>query len=411
MDSVATNRQAQLGNYLLLGVLLAALAASFFEGWDYSSNWWFRIGTRAADNTSYSPGPLIPIMVLLMMSKRLRDIRDGSGTPKQDWFKTAFETVLWPVVTKIVEAWHRLRNISSTPEARREQAYKYRAYAVWAVWGLLAAGLAASLHYRSEVPILSSVGDVLLFVHVIVLSAAVFYVAWRIFHSNEQMRAAASGRASQVTGCALLVFFLIVHFAAVRGELYRLSVMSFLGCLLALLWFFYGWRVARIFIFPLAFMVFTLPMEWIEDRFGLPAQMFATKNSVNIMGFLGVNVNMIGKTSFEILKGGTSIDFSVDAPCSGLKSLVALTAISATYGYMTQKTLPKMIVIMACGPLIAVLTNIIRLVAVGVVAQSWGRSLAMAVHDHALPIYILGILLLIAIDKLINSKWLKIEDF
>ncbi len=411
MDRVATDRQAQLGNYLLLGVLLAALTASFFDAWAYSSVWWFRVGARGANNTSYSPGPLIPVMVLLMLSKRLRDIRDGSGTPKKDWFKAAFEAVLWPVVTRIVEAWHRLRNISSTPEARREQAYKYRAYAVWAVWAVLAAGLAASLNYRFKHAILQPTGDVLLFVHVVVLSAAVFYVAWRIFHSDEQMRTAASGRAGQVAGCALLLFFLVVHFAAVRGQLYRISVMAFLGCLLALLWFFYGWRVARIFLFPLAFMVFTLPMEWIEDRFGLPAQMFATRHSVNIMAFLGLKVNLIGKTSFEVLKGGTSIDFSVDAPCSGLKSLVALTAISATYGYMTQKTVPKMIIIMACGPLIAVLTNIIRLVTVGAVAQFWGRSPAMAVHDHALPIYILAILLLMAIDKLINSKWLKIEDF
>ena len=129
------------------------------------------------------------------------------------------------------------------------------------------------------------------------------------------------------------------------------------------------------------------------------------------MRFLGVNVEIIGLTSFKILKGATPIDFSIAAPCSGLKSLVALTAISATYGYVTQKTTFKMLIIMACGPALAIITNIIRLVAVGVTAHFIDRGAAMWVHDHALPIYILAILFLMLIDKLINSKWLRIEDF
>jgi exosortase len=191
----------------------------------------------------------------------------------------------------------------------------------------------------------------------------------------------------------------------------RLSIVAFLGCVIALVWYFYGWRAARVVIFPLAFMIFTLPMEWVEDKFGLPAQIFATKHSVAIMRFLGIHIQMMARTGIKILGRAGPVDFSVAAPCSGLKSLVALTAISATYGYVTQKSFGKMVAIMACGPIIAVISNIIRLVAVGVTAQYWGRGPAMAVHDHALPIYILGILLLMAVDKLINSKWLKIEDF
>ena len=246
----------------------------------------------------------------------------------------------------------------------------------------------------------------------VVFGAAVFYAAWRASWVVGEANPAPARWTSYGGGLALLAFFLLLHFAAVRGgEFPQISMVSFLGSLVALFWYFYGWRVARLFIFPLAFMIFTLPMEWIEDRFGLPAQMFATKHSVSIMGFLGIEVEMIGQTSFKVIKAGMPIDFNVAAPCSGLKSLVALTAISATYGYLTQKTVPKMIIIMACGPFIAILTNLVRLVAVGVVAQFWGQKWAMEVHDRALPIYILGILLLMAIDKVINSKWLRIEDF
>ncbi len=418
MNGVTPSRQPQLLlSYLLLGVLLTALAVSFYRAWDWSSESWFRIGLAGGTNAGYSPGPLIPVLVLFMIGTRLRRLPPTPEIAKQDWFNAAFEAILWPAMTGVIRVWHRIRNISMSPEAQKAKAYEYRTYGVWVVWGILAAALALSLHLASYSKyarwhfMAKPVAPALLFLHVVIFSAAIFYVAWRIFHADEKARALSVRWTSQAAGIALLLFFLLFHFAAIRGDMLRLSIVSFLGCLVGLIWLFYGWRVARIFLFPLAFMIFTLPMEWIEDRLGLPAQIFATKSSVNIMDFLGVKVAMIGKTSFEILRESKSVDFSVAAPCSGLKSLVALTAISATYAYMTQKTMPKMVAIMLCGPFIAVLTNIVRLVAVGVTAQFWGRGPAMAVHDRALPIYILGILLLMAIDKLVNSKWLRIEDF
>jgi len=411
MNGATMEKREQAWSYLLLGALLAVLAVSFRSAWEWSSESWFRIGLTGGSNASYSPGPLIPVMVLLMLGTRLKRLPVRPEVAKRDWFYAAYQTFLLPAITAVSKAWHRFRNISADPQEQQAWAHKHRATSVWVVWGVLAVALALSLSGARSTPILKPIGLSLLFVHVMVFSAAVLYVAWRIFQCDEKAQVSARGWLMQAQGLVLVLLCLMLHFAAVRGQMDRLSIISFLGCLVGIIWYFYSWRVARIFLFPLAFMIFTLPMEWIEDRFGLPAQIFATKHSVNIMSFLGVQVQMIGLTSFKILKGATPIDFSVAAPCSGLKSLVALTAISATYAYVTQKTHPKMLVIMAFGPAIAIVTNMVRLVAVGVVAQFWGRGSAMAVHDNALPIYILGILLLLGIDKLINSKWLKIEDF
>ena len=404
-------------SYLLLGAILIALAASFHSAWAWSSESWFRIGLGGGTNVAYSPGPLIPIMVLLMIGSRLRRLpRLTPDVVQRDWFTTI---ALWPA-TIAIRAWHLVCHTAITPKAAKAQAYRYRVIVVWLLWAILGAALAIGLHYGRGGPIetvgwrlfvLQKLGVALLFLHIVIFSGVLFYAAWRTFHAQQQSAAVPSGRTNHIAGAVLVVVLLILHVAAVRGQQERLSVMSFLGCLIGLIWYFYGWRVARIFIFPLAFMIFTLPMEWIEDRFGLRAQIFATKHSVNIMKFLGISVEMMGRTSFKIIRHGLDIDFSVAAPCSGLKSLVALTAIAATYAYITQKTTPKMLIIMVCGPFIAIITNIIRLVAVGVTAQFWGRSYAMAVHDHALPMYILAILCLVLIDKGINSKWLRIEDF
>jgi exosortase len=410
MNGTTIDTRRPLVGYLLLGVLLVALTASFFNAWFWSARVWFPSGSLG--NTTYSPGPLIPVLVLLMLSSRLGKLPGSPEIAKRDWFNKAFEALVLPPLTAVVRLWHQVRGISMSPERRRAEAYKHRAKAVWIIWGILAAAFALVSAYCKQVPVLRPLRLPLLFLHVVIFCAAVSYVAWRASCVEAGVGRAPAGWSTHAAGLVLLIFFLLVHFAAVRGgEFPQVSMVSFLGCLVALSWYFYGWRVARLLVFPLAFMIFTLPMEWIEDRFGLPAQIFATKHSVGVMSFLGLKVQMVGSTSFLIIKDGASLNFDVAAPCSGLKSLVALTAISATYAYLTQKTTPKMLIIMACGPLIAVLTNLVRLVTVGVVAQFWGRNLAMEVHDRALPIYILGILLLLAIDKAINSKWLKIENF
>jgi exosortase len=419
MDDVTSDSRKPLANILILGVLLAALAASFYGAWWWSSRSWFSLRPFAGgSNPAYSPGPLIPVMVFLMFSTHLRRLKPTPGIARQDLFLAAFQRLLLPVMIAVAKGWNSLvRGVQKGPAELRADAWKYRLVGVWVAWGILAGLLALTLPYSQHAGAgvqhmtMELSGLALLFVHVIVFSAAVLYVGWRTYHADEKGHARGQGISSQIVGLGLLVFFLLFHFVAIRGDMPRLSVMAFLGCIIALVWYFYGWRAARVVIFPLAFMIFMLPMEWVEDKFGLPAQIFATKHSVAIMRFLGLKVQATGMTAMSILRQSGPIDFNVAAPCSGLKSLVALTAISATYGYVTQKSLGKMLAIMACGPLIAIVSNIIRLVAVGVAAQFWGRGPAMTVHDHALPIYILGILLLMAIDKLINSKWLKIEDF
>ena len=412
MDHTATtDRQSLRWSYLLLGILLVLLTWSFFSAWAWSSESWFRIGIAGGGNSAYSPGALIPLLVLLMIGAQLRRLPPTPGVAKHDWFNAAFEAWLWPVMTAMVRRWHHVRGIEMTEAERRQTAYKYRAVGVWALWGVLAGAMALVLTAAWKQPAFRPPGLFLLFVNVLVFSAAVLYVGWRRFNTDPQAQAAARRWTSQAAGLAILVLCLVLHFAAVRSDFNRISIMAFLGCLLGMLWYFYGWRVARCFIFPLAFMIFTLPMEWIEDRFGITAQMFATRHSVSIMGFLGIHVEKVAETSFNILKANEVIRFNIAAPCSGLKSLVALSAISATYGYLTQKTMPKMLLVMACGPALAVVANVIRLVGVGVVAQFSGRGWAMFFHDHALPIYILAILLLMGLDKLINSKWLRIEDF
>jgi exosortase len=413
MDSAVQNKRPDLASYALLGVLLAMLTASFYPEWYRCSESWFFGGSNAL----YSPGPLVPILVLLMLSARLRRLKPTPELGSEDLFHTAYMRVVHPVVVRAVSLWYSFRGVHKNGEEIGQLAYDKRAIAAWAVWLAGAGAAAAALYYGRQAAlgdpgrVLKSISHVLFAVQITLFGAAVAYVGWRLCRADEKAQRSARSPVQAILGALVLVLALGAHFGGVRGTMWQLSIIAFTGCLIGLVWMFHGWRVVRVLIFPLAFMVLTLPMHWVEAQIGLPAQIFATKYSVAVMRFLGLNVEIIGRTAFDVIRAGEHINFDVDAPCSGLKSLVALTAVSATYGYLTQKTTLKMLIVMACGPFLAIITNIARLVAVGVTAHLFTRSSAMWVHDHALPIYVLAVLLLMLIDKLLNSKWLKIEDF
>lgn len=413
MDSAVQNKRPDLISYVLLGVLLLMLTASFYIEWYRCSESWFGGG----DNARYSPGPLVPILVLLMLSARLRQLKPTPELGNEDLFHAGYMKVVHPVVVRAAALWHGIRGVTADNEKVRKVAYDRRGIVVWAVWLLVAVVTAVSLRYGrytvygDPLYLLKYPGYALFFIEIALFGAAVTYVGWRLYRADEKAQAAARSSVQVITGAIVLAVSLVAHFGAVRGLMWQLSIIAFMGCLVGFLWLFYSWRVVRVLIFPLAFMALTLPMDWVEAQIGLPAQIFATKYSVAIMQFIGLKVEMIGRTAFDVIRAGQHVDFKIDAPCSGLKSLVALTAISATYGYLTQKTTLKVVIVMACGPFLAIITNIIRLVAVGVTAHFFNRSSAMWVHDHALPIYILAVLFLMLIDKLLNSKWLKIEDF
>ena len=417
MDSPLQDSRSNTTSYILLGVLLAMLAASFLRAWYWCSESWVRMGLGGGTNAGYSPGPLVPVLVLLMLGTRLRRLGPTPQIANQDLFHAAYMKVLHPIVVQVVALWYGFRGVTRDKAEIDKVAYGKRSIAVWVAWILLAVVMGFMLrvaHYATSVDPLRYLkypASTLLFVEIMLFGAVVIYVGWRAFQADDRAAAAARGLLSIIVGAILIVVSLLVHFSATRGLMPQLSIVAFMGCLVGILWLFYGWRIVRLLVFPLAFMVLTLPMDWVETQIGLPAQVFATKYSVSIMEFLGLKIEMIGRTAFNVVQGQERISFDVDAPCSGLKSLVALTAISATYGYLTQKTTLKVIIIMACGPFLAIITNIIRLVTVGVTAHFFDRTWAMRVHDHALPIYILAVLLLMLIDKLINAKWLKIEDF
>ena len=146
-----------------------------------------------------------------------------------------------------------------------------------------------------------------------------------------------------------------------------------------------------------------------------------TNISVVIMKGIGALNGM------EVIQTGTKFlingdPFDVAPACSGLRSLVALSAIGSAYAFITQPTILRKWLLGLCSIPIAVVTNVIRLVLVGVTCHYFNSKSALWVHDNAIFLYILAILFLFSLDKIFDKaakskwlkeifKWLKIKDF
>jgi len=93
----------------------------------------------------------------------------------------------------------------------------------------------------------------------------------------------------------------------------------------------------------------------------------------------------------------------VAGACSGLRSLLAMTALTAAYAYFTQRTLLRKWILFAFSIPIAIAFNLIRVSTIGLVAEAFGERFAVSLyHDYAGYVFFaVGILLMVAIGGLI----------
>ncbi len=195
---------------------------------------------------------------------------------------------------------------------------------------------------------------------------------------------------------------LLLHWVGMRIQQTRLSLAALILLLWALPLYFYGWRVARHLVFAAAYLIFCIPLTFL-DVISFPLRMFVVRIAVALLNAVGIAAQSVGTAVF----GGqmeTAWNLDVAAPCSGLRSLLALMAIAALYAYATQPTqLKKWIIFLASIPL-AVAGNIVRILGLGIIAEVSGKGLATGVlHDYSTYIvFSVAILLMFELDARIN---------
>lgn len=198
----------------------------------------------------------------------------------------------------------------------------------------------------------------------------------------------------------LVALGLAVHWVGARAQQPRLSLAAFIFLLWAIPCFLYGRGVGRPLLFPCLYLVFCIPMNFF-DSFSFQLRMLATAISAAILNGLGVAVVQSGSA---ILAADGTFALEVADPCSGVRSLLAMTALTLGYAYFAQRRLWKRATLFASAIPLAIAGNAVRVISIGGVACIFGQKSAIRYyHDYSgYIVFVAAVLLLLAIERLLN---------
>jgi exosortase D (VPLPA-CTERM-specific) len=173
-------------------------------------------------------------------------------------------------------------------------------------------------------------------------------------------------------GVGLLALgLLMLAVGSVGAELF-LQRSSLVVVLAGLVWLLLGTAFLRALAFPLAFLFFMVPLPAIVmNAVAFPLQMFAAQTATFCMQAAGIpvlregNVIQLASTTLEVAEA-----------CSGIRSLQALLALGAVYGYFTQTSLWKRWALFLLSIPIAIAANAFRVAGTGFLAHEWGAEVA-----------------------------------
>ncbi len=202
------------------------------------------------------------------------------------------------------------------------------------------------------------------------------YVLWR----ERKSLMASLGRPSWL-GLLLSLPCFFVGILGVRGVQVRFEMLAFIGLLVTVPWAVFGWQTAKRMLFPALFLCFCLPLATYLDIITVHLRLFATSTAYLILKGFGADIVQKGTM---VLTADGSFGIDVAAPCSGLRSIFALMALTAGYAYFSQRTWLRRFVLFACSIPLAVLGNVMRIISICGVALVASPEFATGFyHDYS----------------------------
>lgn len=162
-----------------------------------------------------------------------------------------------------------------------------------------------------------------------------------------------------------------------------------------------GRRWGRSAAFPVAFMIFAIPLN-VLDTAGFYLRLGVIEVAYRLAHLVGIDVLRNG-TQLLSPDGGYSYD--VAAACSGMRSLMALAALSLLVGYLNFRSWPRRAVIgLLCFPY-AFVGNVVRIFSI-IVAAAWkGQRAGAVVHEWFGFLVFLIVLGLVQATVALLQKW------
>lgn len=207
-------------------------------------------------------------------------------------------------------------------------------------------------------------------------------------------------------GLLILLAALLLHaFGFLIQQPYPSIAALFIGVygLMGLAW---GPAWLRHSVFPYFLFMFSVPLGQRAEIITFPLRQLVSRLSELVAHWvLGIDVVRVGTQLFD--PSGT-YGFDVEAPCSGMRSLIAVFLLATTYGFFAFRSPWKRLLLMALALPFAVLGNLTRMLLIIMAAQLGGQSWGNYVHEGG-PLGIISLVPYVPAiaGLLLTGRWLE----
>lgn len=199
----------------------------------------------------------------------------------------------------------------------------------------------------------------------------------------------------------VLAALAVLYLGSLGSELF-LQRISLLAVIAGLVVYFSGWRRLRAVAFPIAFLLFMIPLPAvIYNQIVFPLQLLASRFATRCLEALNL-FPVLREGNLLILDGYT---LEVVGACSGIRSLTSLLALAMGYSYLAERRAGvRVFLVLAMIP-IAIVSNGIRVVLTAVLVNYYGYRMAEGfMHSFSgWAIFVVSIVLLVALHGVITK--------
>lgn len=211
----------------------------------------------------------------------------------------------------------------------------------------------------------------------------------------------ASGKTNRSDGSPLAAMLagLALHAIGFAAQQARVSIIALLIFVWGALRLGGGRRWGRAAMFPVAFMVFSIPLT-VLDSAGFWLRMWVIEASATIAHWAHIDVLRNGT---QLVAPDGRFNYDVAPACSGVRSLMALTALSLLIGYMSFRSWWRRgLMLLLCFPLVYV-GNVARITSIIFAARLAGPRGGSVAHD----VMGWGIFVIVLGGVLLATRWLE----
>jgi exosortase len=203
-----------------------------------------------------------------------------------------------------------------------------------------------------------------------------FVVLALIWWKREELGSQATGL--WWPGIWLVAGGLFLHLTGYIVQQPRLSIIGFFTGLYGLMGVAWGARWLKAIFFPYFLLIFCVPLGELGAPITMPLRILVA-SIVATISQLGLAPDVM-RQGTQLFDAQHTFAYEVAPACSGIRSVVAMLALTTIYGFTTFKPMWKRLLMIGAAIPIAIFGNVVRLCFTVTVAELFGQDAGKAVE-------------------------------